>query len=473
MPRPADPQLPDAYTSAAQQQLSPQVLDRWWLLYHDPELERLIEQALGESFDAREALARLEEARAIRASALSGFAPQGALEGSGETSSTTILHEESESDVPSTSSSTEGKTRSANLSFNVSWELDLFGRRRAAARTADADLAAARFNYEATRAALAADVAESLFEARGFALQLEDAVETLRIQQQLLEAVRIRVARGLDAASDAARVEVDLAQAQAQQLRLDAQLRAARRALLLLTGRGGEELDALPVTSQIAVAPAAPAVLPGDLLARRPDVREAQARLESAAGQLTTAKLELFPRFDLLPGVGLSALDQEGVLEQRTSFWSLGLGVSVPILDRPRLHAQIREQSARTEQAVLAYERAVQTAFSETDQALLQLAANRERSQILIRGETHGRKAYDAALIRYRVGIADLQTLLDAESAWRTARTAATTAQVELLQSSVDVFLAAGGGWSPGSMQEDSIRQDSTQQDSTREGRSG
>ncbi len=160
------------------------------------------------------------------------------------------------------------------------------------------------------------------------------------------------------------------------------------------------------------------------------------------------AELDFFPRFTLNPGLGLTA--QRGTLDATTGFWSIAAGLTVPVLDRPRLQAQLDAEGARAEQAVLAYERTVQTAFAEADQALVRLQADRRRVDLLAAGEGRARAAYDAALKRYELGFADLQQLLDAERAWRATRAALTGARVDALQRSVQVFQALGGGWSAG-----------------------
>src|SRR6185436_3721038 len=131
-----------------------------------------------------------------------------------------------------------GDSESETLNFNVSWEIDLFGRLRQARKIAAADFAAARFNAEGARAALAANVADAYFQARGVSLQLSDARETARAQTQLYQVAQRKAERGLGSASDADRVAGDLGQARSQVDNLEAELHAAQRQLLILTGRG-------------------------------------------------------------------------------------------------------------------------------------------------------------------------------------------------------------------------------------------
>jgi NodT family efflux transporter outer membrane factor (OMF) lipoprotein len=445
-----DTHLPAAFEAPAIVTAPGVDLDRWWSAYHDPQLEKLIDQALASAPDARTAQAKLAEALAVRSSALSAFAPQGAIQASGTQTTTTTL----KGPGPITfggqtfSLSPSGRTFSEGVNFDVSWELDLFGRASATRGKANADLAAAQFDYAASRTSLAANVADSLFQARGLAIQLQDAREAARIQRELYRVARAKADHGFGAASDADQAASLMAQTDAQAADLESQLHAARRTLLVLLGRGADPLEGLPVPAQAGTPPQVPATVPGDLLARRPDVREASSRLRSASKQLKIDELALFPKFNLLPGVGLSSSNQTGSLVT-SDFWSIGLGLAMPVLDRPRLQSEIRAQGARADQAVIAYEKAVQTAYGESENALVGLESDERRITLLTAGEAQGRSAYDAARKRYDLGVDDLTSALTAERTWRTARSALTAAQVQALRRSVQAFKALGGGWTP------------------------
>nr|WP_281177159.1 TolC family protein [Marinobacterium profundum] len=440
-PRSADVALPSVYDSALA--TAPVArLDQWWTLYKDTQLTTLTSRALTQGFSVREALARLQESRALRSVSLAKFGLQGDIQGNAEYRETLNLEDSPDLDS-GVNRSTTAKT--ANLSLPVSWELDLVGRRGATQRGADADTETARFEVEAARAAIAAEVARSLFQARGLHVQHDEARETLRIQQQLLTVVTEQARRGLTPAGQVDRAATDVAQAEAQAENFKAALLAARRALLTVVGDGANPLATLEITPTLGEVPTIPATLPGDLLTRRPDVRKATAQIERAASQVRLAELAFFPRLTLNPGAGLSF--QSSALDTSSLFWSLGAGLTMPILDRPRLKAQLAIEGARAEQALLAYERSVQAAFSEADQSLVRLLADQRRVSTLAGGEAHAHTAYSAAQRRYELGFADLQELLDAERSWRTARSALTGAKVDALQRSVQVFQALGGGW--------------------------
>jgi NodT family efflux transporter outer membrane factor (OMF) lipoprotein len=446
-----DLRLPAAYEAPPETPTDAAQLDRWWNSYGDPQLTALIDEALARAPDARSAMAKLHEAKAVRSSAVNAFLPQGNLQGSATRTDTTPLKGGSFQIVPggpSVSLVNAGFANAYSGNFNVTWEIDLFGRSFVTRSKADADLNAAKFDYAATRTSLAANVADSLFQARGLAIQLEDARETARLQKDLSRVAHAKADHGLGALSDAQQVDSQTAQAEAEAADLEGQLHAARRSLLVLVGRGADPLASLPAEAVAATPPAIPATVPAALLARRPDVREAAQKLRSAAGQMKLDELALFPKFTLQPGSGISSAESFGS-QITTDFWSIGLGVAQPILDLPRLRAEIRAQGARVDQAAIAYEKAVQTAYGESENALVQLAADEERIKILSAGEAEGRSAYDAARKRYSLGIDDLTSVLSAERTWRTARTALTSAQVQALRRSVQAYKALGGGWTP------------------------
>ena len=340
-----------------------------------------------------------------------------------------------------------GSLQTYAAQFNVSYELDIFGRRRAAKRAADADLWAQRFDYEAVRSMLATNVANGLFQARGDAIQLAEARETYRIAQDLARSADVSAAHGLTSTSDAARLESDAATDAAEVSRLEAVARAARRTLLDLVGRGAERLDTLVVAPVATAPPIPPSTTPGELLRRRPDVREAQARLQSAAGTLDLDRLGLFPDFSLAPELQLAKTT--GTYDSFSTIWSLGLNATAPVLDRPRLLAIVRGQRARGEQAVIAYEKAVQDAYRDAENGLNTLDADRRRVASLQTAVDRARFAFDAKRRGYDLGLTDLTTLLAAESTWRQARLTLSTAQVTTLMDSATLFQALGGGWTP------------------------
>lgn len=441
--RSPDITVPASFASASRTVATPAALDRWWMLFADPQLSELVEAALLHAPDARSALAVLDEARATRAQALSRFNPQGNI-----TSSISRQRSDmSGASFPGLATTSAGATTVYSGAFNPSWEIDLFGRRGAARDAADADLAAAVFRQEAAMQSLSSNVAGNLFEARGLAVRLEEARETRRVARDLANIGRRRVEAGIGSQVDAASLEADFATTEDAVRGLEAQLAVSRRTLVVLIGRGTEALDVVPIQPWLGETPPIPAATPATLLVARPDVREAQAALQSAAGTLKLNERALLPTFNLLPGISRNGV--AGSSGYATSLWSLGAGLTLPIFDRQRLLAQARGARARGEQAVIAYEKVVQTAYGEAEQAFVTVAANQDRVAILARAAATAEFAFEAQREGYRAGVVDLTTLLNAERTWRANRQALSAMRATSLRDAVNLFRALGGGWSP------------------------
>jgi multidrug efflux system outer membrane protein len=431
-------------------------LDAWWTSYNDPQLTTLVEEALANSFDQQDALAKLAQAAAAKNEIYADALPTGALTGSATHSSTSVVSGQVGGFDPGTSGFVQtGGQSNLNASFNVSWELDLFGRVRQGFRVAKANFRNAEFTYEASRAALAANVAQSLFEARGLAIQLQDAEETVRIDEELRRLADVRVSHGLSPSGDLDQADANLGASRAQAESLSAQLTNARRSLLLLVGRGVDPLASLPVPATVGTPPPVPNLLPARLLERRPDVRAAEFAVKSQAAQLEISKLALFPTIDLKPGATLaktilpSTAFLPGGANYLTALWSLGASATVPILDRPKLIAQIHQQHAIAEQTVIAYEKAVQSAYVDSENALVLLDSDKRRVDILVAAERSAQAAYEKSRIGYARGLQTLQSALIAETTWRNIHSQMTAAQSTLMERSVQAFKALGGGWSP------------------------
>ena len=434
--------------------LAPAALDRWWLRFDDAQLDALEDEAMRNGPDALTAAARVVEARETRKAQTAQTLPSGSIAGTASRQHVYDLGGDTQNLAP-----ISGNTDQLGANFNVSWELDLFGRLKTQRRIAASDAAEARFNIEGARASLAAAVADTYFEIKGLAIQLGDARETVRIQQGLLDIARRRARAGAGPDDEVDRVASGVSQAAAQADDLAAQMQAARRQLLILVGRGVAPDGDLAVGGDPPAVPPTPATVPSELLSRRPDVREAEFRLRSQIGTAHLRRLAVFPTITLLPALGLAHTASPGdafippstvipsEIAANEGFWTLAAGVNVPTLDIPRLLYQAHAEDARARQAAIAYEKTVQTAFGDAQNALTTLAANEKASRELVEGEAQARRAYDGSKRRYGAGLDDLTATLTTEQAWRSARSAETSERIATLRHAVQVYKALGGGW--------------------------
>lgn len=433
-----DVRLPAAFETAAPAPTGPSVsLDRWWEDFHDPQLSDLVSTALTRSTTIRLAYARIAEARAQRRQARASTLPSGNLSGAAT---------EQGSDALWGNGLTQTGNDTYQLNFSPSWEIDLFGRLAEVRDRADLDDAASTMDFHGVQLTLVADVATALFRARYLATQLADARDNLRIAQELSNAGALGQTRGITAAQEVARLRSDAASREAEVSRLTGELQTAKRSLLILIGIPAASTSTLEIAEVLDAPPLLPELTPGLLLTRRPDVRAAELALQSAAATVKIDRLALFPRIDLQPGLGLIA---GGGAADGTGLWSLVAGFALPVLDRARLLATLRVSEARGQQAVIGYERAVQTAFGEAENALTSIAADERRSEQLDRATRDAKTGFDAARRGYAAGLTDLTTLLQAERSWRQTRSTLNGARAGLLASTVDAIRALGGGWNP------------------------
>lgn len=436
MPAAFEPHGATARADAAGQ--SPLTLDRWWNGFSDGQLGILIDGALQRSPTARLAYARLKEARATRRGTVAGTGPTGGLTGSAT--------EQGSRHLWGNGASTPGQ-QSYQANVYPSWEIDIFGRLDMIRDRADLTYQSSALDYEGVRLALAADIATSLFQARYIHAQLETARETGRIATDLARTARIGLARGLTSGQDAARLDADVSSAQAEVARLESELTVAKRLLLILIGTPYAATDGLDISASLGPPPPLPDATPGSLLTRRPDVIAAGIGVQAAGLTARIDRLALFPQFTIQPGIGLSATGSSSPLPSGTGLWSLAAGLTLPILDRPRLLAAMRVSEARGEQAVITYEQTIQTAYGEAENALTRVAADARRAADLTRAAEQAANALRIARQGYAAGLTDLTTLLQIQRSWLQARNARDAARYAHLADSVAAIRAMGGGW--------------------------
>ena len=451
--------LPAAFEApAGTQDLGVQGLDRWWTVFGDEQLNQLEDQALKNSPDAKTQAAKLLEAVATRKSAILQTYPTGDITGGPTRQTTNAIGPQPVGDIFPVG----GVTENDDFNFKVSWEFDFLGALNDARKEARHEFQATRFNIESARASLVANVADSYFQARGLAIQLADATEQADIETKLQKTAQTKADLGLGPRSDADRIAGDLAQARSNVDSLQAQQHAAQRLLLILVGRGPEPVENLPLTANVPDPPQLPEAVPGSLLARRPDVRQADEAMRAETLKTKLAKEELFPNITIMPALGVAHQVAPGVgiiqsaagflffPQQQTTnsdYWSIGANIDQPVLDIPRLLQDAKAEGARAEQSVVAYEQAVQNAYGDAENALVELASDERRIKILEDGEVRARRAYDDERIRYRAGLDDVTSVLSAEQTWRTDQSDLTGERVQALRRAVQTYKALGGGW--------------------------
>lgn len=427
-------------------------LERWWAEFRDPTLDRLVARALGGNLDLKLAAARILEARAARGIAASAALPQVLAGGAYSRARRSDALPPFDVAAPSGSPFGPREQNKFEAGFDASWEIDLFGGVRRDKEAALADVQASEEARRDVRISLLAEVARAYAELRGTQRLLQILDDTLRSQRASLELVEARFEAGLAAALDVSRAEGLLAATAAQKPVLERQARRSIHRLGVLMGLApGALLGELEESPAMAsTIPEVPTTMPSDLLSRRPDLRRAERELAAATARVGVARADLFPRFSIFGGFGRLSDEASDLTSGRAQFWSLVPAMRWPIFSGGRIRANIQAQSAREEQALLRYERAVLTALEEVEDALVAHARELGRYEALRQAVAAERRSLDLATDRYAGGLESFLSVLDAQRAVFAAENELARSETSRAVTLISVYKALGGGWSAG-----------------------
>lgn len=411
----------------------------WWEVFRDPALADLIKTSLSNNYDLREAVARIEQARAVAVQVRSALFPQFGYEADASRGKNAI------GGRPAT---TLGKTVNAFAGLlNASWEIDLWGRIRRSDEAARAQILASEEAKRGVMLSLVSDVAQAYFELLELDLQLEIARRTAESFRDSLDIFRRRLEGGVASRLETARAAASLAQTAATVPNLERLIVLKENQINLLLGRDPAPVArGAPLSAQL-FPPDIPAGLPSDLIERRPDVRQAEQTLISANARIGVAVADFFPRLDLTGLLGYASPQLSALTAGRHSLWSAASSLAGPIFQGGRLVGQYRQFQAEWDEARLRYEQTALNAFHEVSNALV----SREK---LIDVRTEQARAVDAlresvsvSTQRYIAGLSSYFEVLEAQQQLFPAENSLAQTQLDQLVTIVDLYRALGGGW--------------------------
>ena len=413
----------------------------WWRGFGDERLDDLVSQALADSPSLKSAEARLQRAQASADITRAADGPQ--LNGSLDA---TRQHFSVNGIYPNPLGGSTQNIGAARLTG--SWELDFFGKNRAALESALGTANAAAADASAARLLLACNVARNYFQLARLQAQMEVAQRTLAQREETLGLVRDRVTAGLDTRLEERQSQAGIPEARQQIESLHEQIALTRNAIGALVGqpRGMQDLEALPLTAYNPVA--LPANLPADLLGRRADVAAARWRVEAAAKTIDVAKTEFYPNVNLTAFVGLNSLGFDNLAQGSSREWGVGPAIRLPIFDSGRLRANLRGKTADFDAAVESYNSTVVDAVREAaDQAASARSIDLQQAQQRD-AQSAAEAAYDIARQRYRAGLGTYLNVLTSESAVLAQRRLGVDLAARRLDTQVSLIRALGGGYS-------------------------
>ena len=317
---------------------------------------------------------------------------------------------------------------------------------RRANEAAKASQLATAYARDSVRLSVAGLVTATYLSLRAADAQLQTTAATLKSREESLKLVNTRIDAGLSAPVDGLQAATALSAAQAQQAEQTRQRALAEHQLALLTGDPSLKLAAGDLRS-LPLPPQPPAGLPADLVAARPDIRQAEQELVAANAGIGIAKAGYFPRLSLTASLGSESKTLSDLFSAGSGTWALGLGALMPILDFGRTSARVDQAKAVNQQSLIAWQNALAVAYKEVRDALVSLREDATADTAQQSRVDNAARVLAIVEKRYAAGHASYLEVLDAQRSHNDAAIAAISARQARLLASVDLFKALGGGW--------------------------
>jgi outer membrane protein, multidrug efflux system len=412
----------------------------WWEQFQDPALNELIGVAINENKDIKIAAARIDEFLGQFASTRSLLFPQLGADLSGQRQR---LSESGRALVPST---VEPVIEQYEAALSVSWEIDVFGGLRRQTEAARANVLASEEGRRATILTLVSSVASSYISLRELDRQLEIARATSESRANSFQVFKDRFEGGTVSELELAQTRAEFEASLVTIPQIETQIAQQENALSILLGRNPGPIDRGRELSHLEL-PAVPAGLPSELLARRPDLRQAEQNLIAANALIGAARAQYFPSISLTGLFGSLSAQFSNLFTGASRVWSYGAVASVPIFTAGGIAGQVQRSEAVQQQALLQYQKSIQVAFQEVSDALITHRKSREQLVFQGRRVETLRKYVELARLRYDEGYTGYIEVLDAERNLFSAETAQAQTQGTVFASLVNLYKAMGGGW--------------------------
>ncbi|MBI3546576.1 MAG: efflux transporter outer membrane subunit [Gammaproteobacteria bacterium] len=435
--------LPAQYneSASATEQDTVAVTRDWWKLFNDATLNELMEKALQNNADVQLAVARMEEAdAALRATGAALF-PEIDLGASGTRSRSSVL---AATPLPP---GTPVIRKNIRATVGTAFELDFWGKLRRASEAARAQVLASRYAKDTVELTLAGLIVQSYLSLRALDAQIILSRNTLSNRQAALTLTQHRADGGIASELDVQLAEGARAVIAAQIIDLEQQRALAQHQLAFLSGSFDLKVSENDLR-QLPVPPLPPPGLPSSLLESRPDVRQAEAQLIAANAKIGVAKAAYFPSISLTGNYGGESKALSDLFKPGAKIWSTGIGLNLPIFDAGRISAQVDQARAQQKQAIASYQRSLQNAFKDVNDALVTVRQTTAGEVELEARQRAAEKALALSEIRYKAGYSAYLEVLDAQRTLNEASLALVRNRQARLSATVDLFKAIGGGWS-------------------------
>ncbi len=427
----------DTAGATANKEPEEQVMGKWWTTFNDPVLSGLMERAVAGNLNLKQALNSVRQARIQRGIADTDRFPSVNSSGSAGRSYSEDMHGDFSG------------SNSFRIGLDASWELDLFGGVKRSIEAADANLQATEESYRDVLVSLLAEVALNYIEVRSYQSQLLVAESNLKSQEETYNITRWRYQAGLTTGLDMDNADKNLEQTRSQIPSMKSGLEQAKNRIAGLLGIEPGALD--PILDEYRPVPVAPVEIalgiPADLLRRRPDLRKAERELAAQTARIGVAEAERYPRISLSGNIGLSALSLGDLFSAESLATGVSSGISWPVYNAGKVMKNIEIQWAVQEQKQIAYKALLLTALEDVENAMTAYSYDRVRRESLIKASRSAELAAEASRAQYSSGLADFQSVLEAESTLLNLQNNVVQSDAQIIKDLVALYKALGGGW--------------------------
>jgi NodT family efflux transporter outer membrane factor (OMF) lipoprotein len=432
---------PPAWVTTSEADASLWPTTDWWRGFESDDLNALIGQAEHANDDLRAAVARVHQADAQRRIAGAPLLPSLELQA-------TATRERGPAAGGGPAEIQRFATGNTfNPLLSASYELDFWGKNRAALAAATASASASRYDRTTVELSVLAGVAGTYFQALELRDRLAIAQDNLDNAQRILHGLKLEQAAGIATGLDVAQQETVVATVNATVPPLRQQLRQSLDALAILTGNTPEAVEVTHGSlDEVGQPPVRPG-LPSELLTRRPDVASAEAQLIAANANIAAARAAFFPSISLTATGGFESPQLAGLLTPANRVWSLAAGLTQPIFQGGALRGQYQLAKGHYEELLADYHKAVISALSNVEDALIAVQQSTDLVDRQQQAVQTAQRAHDFAQRQMRAGTINVLTLLNTETALYSARDALAQAKFAHLQALVQLYQALGGGW--------------------------
>jgi NodT family efflux transporter outer membrane factor (OMF) lipoprotein len=411
----------------------------WWRSFASPQLDEFEESAKTANYDIAAAVARIRQADAQMRIAGASLLPTLSAGGA--------ISRERTTPTGSSGTGTASTLTASNAALNASYEFDFWGKNASTLAAAKALAQASRFDRETVALTVVSGVATAYFQILALQDRISVAQQNIDAANEVLRALRFEDMFGIATALDVAQQETVVATLTAELPPLEEQLQQTTDALAILVGKLPEDVHVAEGGIDNLSEPVISPGIPASLLARRPDVAEAEAQLIAANADIKVARAAFFPDVQLTAHGGVATAALSSLFGAASPFYAISAAVTQPIFEGGRLEGQLEFSRARYDELMQDYRKSVVSAFSDTEDALAATEFTRLQQQRQQEAVDRARRAYAISTAQLRAGTVNLLTVLNTENSLFPAEDALVQAKLARVEASVSLIRALGGGW--------------------------